>query len=79
MLNIEYKDRKTNIWVRERTKLIDIINIDINSKVRKMKWSWAGHVNRLKYDRWTSRVTTWRPYMTRKDDKGDQPSGGETS
>ena len=57
MLNITYKDRRTNIWVRERTKLIDII-----FTVRKMKWSWAGHINRLKDDRWTSRVTTWRPY-----------------
>ena len=57
MLNITYKDRKTNIWVRERTKVIDIINT-----VRKMKWSWAGHINRLKDDRWTPRVTTWRPY-----------------
>ena len=50
MLNITYKDRKTNIWVRERTKVIDIINT-----VRKMKWSWAGNINRLKDDR-------WRPY-----------------
>ena len=57
MLNITYKDRKTNIWVRERTKVIDIINT-----VRKIKWSWAGHINRLKDDRWTSRVTSWRPY-----------------
>ena len=32
MLNITYKDRKTNIWVREKTKVIDII-----SNVRKMK------------------------------------------
>ena len=68
MLNITYKDRRTNICVRERTKVIAIISI-----VRKMKWSWAGHINRLKDDRWTSRATTWR-YMTRKDDKGDQPS-----
>ena len=45
MLNITYKDRKTNIWVRERTKVIDIINT-----VRKMKWSWAGHINRVKDD-----------------------------
>ena len=57
MLNITYKDRRTNIWVRERTKVIDI-----TTTVRKMKWSWAGHINRLKDDRWTSRVTTWRPY-----------------
>ena len=56
-LNITYKDRKSNIWVRERTIVIDIINT-----VRRMKWFWAGHINRLKDDRWTSRVTTWRPY-----------------
>ena len=49
--------RKTNIWVREMTKVIDIINT-----VRKMKWSCAGHITRLKDDRWTSRVTTWTPY-----------------
>ena len=29
---------------------------------RIMKWSWAGHINRLKPDRWISRPTTWRPY-----------------
>ena len=57
MLNITYKDGRTNIWVGERTKLIDIVYT-----VRKIKWSWAGHINRLKDDRWTSRVTTWRPY-----------------
>ena len=57
MLNITFKGRRTNIWVRERTKRIDII-----STVRKIKWSWAGHINRLKDDRWTSRVTTWRQY-----------------
>ena len=54
---LTYKDRRTNIWVRERTKVIDIMYI-----VRKMKCSWAGHINRLKNNRWTSRVTTSRPY-----------------
>ena len=29
---------------------------------QQMKWSWAGHINRLKDERWTSRVTNWRPY-----------------
>ena len=47
--------------VRERTKVIDIINT-----VRKMKWFWAGHTNHLKDDRWTSRVTTWRPLWQEK-------------
>ena len=50
--------------------------MDIIYNVRK--WSWAGHINHLKDDRWTSRVTAWRPY-DKKDDKGDQPSGGETT
>ena len=46
MLNITYKDSKTNIWVRESSAGIDVI-----SNVRKMKWSWAGHIDRLKHDR----------------------------
>ena len=61
MLNITYKDRKTNIWVRERTKILDIINT-----VRNIKWSWAGHTNRLKDDRLTSRATTWRPWQEKR-------------
>ena len=59
MLNITYKDRRTNIWVREMTKVIDIMYT-----VRKMKWSYSGHINRLKEN---------------QNDKGDQPSGGETT
>ena len=35
--------------------------IAMKLKMKKMKWSWAGHINRLNDDRWTSRVTTWRP------------------
>ena len=57
---ITYTDRKTNIWVRERIKVIDII-----SNVRQMKWSWLRHINRLTDDRWTSRVTTWRPWQAK--------------
>ena len=70
MLNITYKDGKINIWVR----VIDIINT-----VRKMKWSLEGHINRLKDDRWTSLVSRLGDHMTKNDDKGDQPSGGETT
>ena len=47
MLNITYKYRRTNIWVR-----------DIMYTGNKMKWSWAGHINRLKDNRWTSRATS---------------------
>ena len=61
MLNITFNDRRTNIWVRERTKIIDII-----SNVRGMKWFWEGHINHLKDDRWASRVNTWRQYEKKK-------------
>ncbi|GFO33009.1 endonuclease-reverse transcriptase [Plakobranchus ocellatus] len=29
--------------------------------VEKQKWKWAGHVARLKDNRWTLRVTEWQP------------------
>ena len=61
MLNIAYTDGKTNIWVMERTKVIDTF-----TNMRQMKWSWAGHNNRLKDDRWTSLVTTLRPCNKKK-------------
>ena len=57
MLNITYHDRKTNTWVRAKTGVTDVIKT-----TRTMKWSWAGHISRLKDDRWTKRITTWKPY-----------------
>ena len=57
MLNITYRDRKTNVWVRTQTKVTDVI-----TTARRLKWSWAGHVSRLNDNRWTSRITHWRPY-----------------
>ena len=64
MLNITYKDRTTNIWVRERTKVIDISNT-----VRQIKWSSKTTDG--------PRVSPLGDHMTRKYDKGDQPSGLE--
>ena len=37
MLNIAYRDRKTNIWVREKTMVIYV-----TEQVRRRKWTWAG-------------------------------------
>ena len=59
-------------WRRENAKLQGMIynimqcNTIIQCKNTCMTWSWAWHVNRLKGDRWTSRVTTWRPYDKRR-------------
>ena len=73
MLNITYKDRRTNIWVRERTKLIDIIYT-----VRKMKWSWAGHINCLKDDNGDQPrggETTWTNTGAKRYGKGQHKTG----
>ena len=39
----------------------DATLVDIISNVRRMKWSWVGHINCLKDDRWTSRINTFGP------------------
>ena len=38
-----YRNRKTNIWVREITKVTDVIE-----QVKRWKWTWAGHVSRIR-------------------------------
>ena len=40
-------------WVRKCTKVKDII-----TTVKEMKWRWAGHVNKMKDNRWKSKITT---------------------
>ena len=46
--------------VGEKTKVTDMIE-----QVRRRKWTWAGHVSRIRDNRWTSHMTTWRPYEGR--------------
>ena len=56
MLNITLKDRKTNTWIREQTKVKEIL-----TAVKETKWRWAGHVGRMNDNRWTVRLTDWTP------------------
>ena len=51
------RNRKTNIWIIEPTKVTDVIE-----QVRRPKWSWAGYVSRIRDNRWASRIMTWKPY-----------------
>ena len=51
ILNITYRDRKTNIRVREKTKVTDVI---------EQVGSGPGHVNRIRDNRWTLRITNWK-------------------
>ncbi|KAK2186821.1 hypothetical protein NP493_188g06017 [Ridgeia piscesae] len=61
MLDITYQDRKTNIWVNEKTKGTDVIE-----QVRRWRWAGqgkAGHVNRTQDNRC---ITTWKPYKKKR-------------
>lgn len=56
MLNITYKDHKTNKWIREQTKVQDIMEV-----IKHRKWTWAGHVTRRGDGRWSTLTTVWTP------------------
>ena len=56
MLDLELKDKIPCSEIRKRTKVIDITEYTL-----KQKWKWAGHIARLKDNRWTKRCTEWQP------------------
>ena len=56
MLGISWEEHKTNEWVRNKSNIQDILET-----IHKRKWTWAGHVSRMTDDRWTVRLTDWRP------------------
>ncbi|KAK2179694.1 hypothetical protein NP493_477g02021 [Ridgeia piscesae] len=60
-VNITYRDRKINIWVTEKKKVTHVIE-----QGRKRKWTWAGHVSRIRDNRWTLRITTWKSYERKR-------------
>ncbi len=61
MLGITWRDRKRASWIREQTKVEDIL-VTIKNK----NWTWAGHVMRRRDNRWTTRVTEWQPRNDRR-------------
>ena len=56
MLRIKLKDKVKNLEIREISKL----NYDILEEITKLKRKWAGHVGRMKDNRWTIRCTEWQ-------------------
>ena len=56
ILDLKLKDKIPCADIRKRTKIIDIIEYTL-----KQKWKWAGHIARLKDNRWTRRCTEWQP------------------
>jgi len=41
VLNITYTDRDTNMWMREQTKVMGIMEI-----IKNRKWTWTSHISR---------------------------------
>ena len=56
MLGITLKDRKRASWVRDQTKVKDII-----VAIKEQKWKWAGQIARREDGRWSKSVTEWTP------------------
>ncbi|CAH2105470.1 unnamed protein product [Euphydryas editha] len=62
MLNIKKQHRVRHSIIRSKTKAIDAL-----THAQKQKWKWAGHIARLKDNRWTKKITSWNgPFGKRK-------------
>src|ERR1700753_2590626 len=55
-LGISLRDKMTNQWIRQQTKVVDIME-----RIASLKWNWAGHIARMTDDRWTKAIFQWRP------------------
>jgi hypothetical protein len=60
MLGISLRDKMTNQWIRQQTKVVDVME-----RIASLKWSWAGHIARRTDERWTKKIMNWRPPKTR--------------
>src|ERR1700748_2399940 len=56
MLGISLRDKMTNQWIRQQTKVVDVME-----RIASLKWNWAGHILRMTDERWTKAILQWRP------------------
>ena len=54
MLDVKLQDKIPRSEIRKRTKIMTTKN------TLKQKWRWAGHIARMKDNRWTKRCTEWQ-------------------
>ena len=64
------RSKKRNDWIRNQTNVYDIIK-----SVRLKKSTQEGHLARRNDDRWTLRLTIWRPWLG-KEAKADNVCDG---
>ena len=55
MLDVKLEDRIRNSTIRQRARVTDIVQ-----HVTNTKWQWAGHIARMKDNRWTIRSIEWQ-------------------
>jgi len=56
MLQISLRDKVRCTDIRHQTGVTDIL-----TKIKQLKWRWAGHVARRNDNRWTKRLLEWQP------------------
>ncbi len=67
------RDRKLAPWIREQTKIDDVL-----TTIKKMKWSWAGHIMCRTDNRWTKKVAEWQPRNSKRSQgKADRKPDGD--
>ena len=62
MVNFTYRDRKTNIWVRVKTKVTD----KSKDNSQKTEMDLGELVSRIQDNRRTLRITTWKLYLRKR-------------
>ncbi|KAI5752725.1 hypothetical protein M8J77_019818 [Diaphorina citri] len=61
ILNIRRIDKISNITINSIMKMKDL-----SKEAKKLKWRWAGHVTRMKNDRWAKKMTEWIPRSNKR-------------
>ena len=61
MMGLKLQDCKEASWIREQTKVQDILKT-----VHQMKWNWTGHIHRRDDYQWTRKITEWKPKEGRR-------------
>ncbi len=61
MLGITWRDKGRGSWIREQTKLEDIL-----MTVKNKKWTWTGYVMCRRDNIWTTKGTEWQPRNGRR-------------
>ncbi|HGJ5876541.1 MAG TPA: hypothetical protein ACHBX0_09330 [Arsenophonus sp.] len=56
MMGVSLRDKKRADWVREQTRVNDIL-----VEIQKKQWTWAGHVRMRVDKRWRLMVADWIP------------------